>query len=151
MAFFSRIRFLPFLIFVAVLFLGFRINHFVSLLSGAIEESPFMQLADAANPEDDEEKSTEDETGNKAEDKTDITAGDGAQENQDPAKKDMAAVEAEEEAEVDGVDETKLRPKLYEVEKDDFSIVNEEIIEELMLHKKQLVEKRTELDERFRA
>lgn len=44
----ARIRILPILIFIAVLFLGFRINHFIAILSGAVNSDMFLQKADAA-------------------------------------------------------------------------------------------------------
>lgn len=154
MGVFLKVRFLPFLIFIAILFLGFRINHFVSLLSGAIEDSPLMQLADAADPENledeasAEKKDAADQGGEEkavSEGGTKEVLADNKEEAKGSEDKTADALDGYKENEVD---ETSLKPKLYETPQDDLQRVNLDLIEDLKNQKKKYIEKSEALSEK---
>lgn len=172
----ARVRILPILIFIAVLFLGFRINHFIAVLSGAVNPDMFLQKADAADPK--AEKSADDSKADKekvdqkaeksADSKSETAAAkdakaEGASEQASTETKteggeQAAAKEGEVEAAKEGkaekktpeqeLEELKIKPKIYEPQPDDLLAADRKILEELTTLKTEILDKKQSLDER---
>lgn len=174
----ARVRILPILIFIAVLFLGFRINHFIAILSGAVNPDMFLQKADAADP-----KAGEPTTDPKADPKATSPAATPAaadpkaaqQGAAEPAASKEAAdgtgeqapaeakAEGAEHASAEGggegkgkggktpeqeLEELKIKPKIYEPQPDDLASADKKILEELGALKTEIQNKKQSLDER---
>jgi flagellar motility protein MotE (MotC chaperone) len=159
----ARVRILPILIFIAVLFLGFRINHFIAVLSGAVNPDMFLQKADAADPKAEKPAAEPKAENTPAEPKTESTAakdtkteaaGEKAPAEAKPEGAEHAAAEggkegkAEKKTPEQELEELKIKPKIYETQPDDLAAADRKILEELGILKTEIQDKKQALDER---
>lgn len=151
----ARVRILPILIFIAVLFLGFRINHFIAVLSGAVNPDMFLQKADAADPK--AEKPAEDSKAEPAakDAKTEASAEKPSAEVKSEGGEHAAAEGGGEASGGHGgktseqaLEEFKIKPKIYETQPDDLAVADQKILEELGALKVEIQDKKQSLDER---
>lgn len=171
----ARVRILPILIFIAVLFLGFRINHFIAILSGAVNPDMFLQKADAADPKAEQPDATpkvDPQTDPKATPPANVdpkadpavskegNASPAGEKNPADPKAEGGGEPAAAGGEGEGksghggkspeqaLEELKIKPKIYETQPDDLASADQKILEELGALKTEIQNKKQSLDER---
>lgn len=145
---FPRIRIIPILIFIAILFLGLRINHFVAILSGKLEEAVFIEAAIAQLENNEADVAAQEEAPSLVNEdlmKQNTKMGDVEKIPEDQAginEKNIAADIP------DNYNEANIRPQIFQPEPNEILIQDREILLSLVDRRKNLEAKKKELEQR---
>lgn len=143
MSIFPKLRLLPIVIFVAVLFLGLKVNVMYNILIGKSELASLIEKAHGKQAEEEPSKDAASDPSKDAKEGDPAKATEGEHASADAPQDSDHAPEGE-----TSIDEIKIRPKEYPPSPTEYELVNNEILKNLRQREEKIQEKSREVDQR---